>query len=231
MTKQDPFRLWLEFTDAVRSGDAPRPAVAAWFLDGADAWSMSTGEEPLTAFLGITRRKRLDFLQRRQRSILRRVIDSLEPNSTAWAQAGALLAALERYESRLWPGHRHLKRPDPSWSKLHTALFELQRQPLPVPRTQRGLFGLLKSAGMVFSVDDEASSSQMATSTHAGADKMSLTPKPHQNLDQLRESARKEFALSRELQAEFMDADSYVAWRVADSKGLVKQLNAAAIRK
>lgn len=230
MTKPDPFRLWLEFTDAVRSGEVPRPDVAEWFLEGADVWSMSTGEEPLTGLLGITRRKRLEFLQRRQRSILRRVLEAVEPSSAAWAQAGAVLAALKRYETRVWPGHRHLTRPDPSWSRLHSALFELQQQPLPVPRTQRGLFGLLKRSGMAFSVEDDASSPQMATSTQAGAE-MSRTPTPNQTPDQLREAARREFAASRELQAEFTDADTYVAWRVADAQGLVKILSAGGNRK
>lgn len=124
----------LERAQSVARGDLD-PATRAWLAEGFARWL--AGDDDLQQALGADTFARL----RARNKALRAAADVLDQDSSTWARAGMLAAAIRRYESRIAPllirdPHHPL---GPTDRHLQRAFASGHR----VPRTQRALFDVL----------------------------------------------------------------------------------------
>lgn len=213
---RDPWRLWLVLLAELEAGRCPSQEVREWFVHGARGWSEAVGEDPLHAFLGIERRRRLDYLRARLAELFQEAAEAVAPTESAWRAAAIVERELGRYERRTWPHHRG-KPINPAWSRRDQAFARLLALPIAAPRTQRRIHGLLPGAPVVSSVDEVLGSQPMASEAP-----------PMKQTDSIEERARREFETSAAIRHEFMDdLANYISYRKAEAAGWIKRIRGA----
>lgn len=213
---RDPWRLWLALLAELEAGRCPPQEVREWFLCGARGWSEAVGEDPLHAFLGIERRRRLDYLRARLAELFQEAGEAVAPTESAWRRAGIIEREFDRYERRTWPHHRG-KPINPAWSRRDQAFARLLALPIAAPRKRRSIYELLQGATLALAVDEALASEPMATEART----MKQT-------DSIEERARREFETSAAIRHEFMDdLANYISYRKAEAAGWIKRIRGA----
>ncbi len=209
----DAWADWCELLDCLEYGERIPPRIRAWFLVAARGWSEAVGDEPLHAFLGIERRRRLDYLRGRLAELFREAAAAVAPTGTPWRRAGIIEKELDRYERRTWSQHRG-QPISPAWSRRDQAFARLLALPIAAPRKQRSIAELLQASPLCLAVGAVLTSGPVTTEAPA----MKQT-------DSIEERARREFETSAAIRHEFCgDLAAYVAYCRAEASGSIKRI-------
>jgi hypothetical protein len=251
---RDNFNRLLDLVQDLEGARLPRADVRQWFVESAHAWLSSAGKKALHEQLGVARRCRRDYLQRRQQDYLETALDAFcaQRSGTAWELAEAFVGEIKRFQRAY---SREMSLPS---SALRRSLWCAARLPLSIPTTRRHWFDVLKRKGVSISVNlgdgcasqiegDEmyqpkgpvkvTNTSELRTALVAGCtpDEIEFvsaisgasaqTTRASASFDE--QSERQAFARDQSLRHEFNDdIDTYLAYRRADASGRVRVVGA-----
>lgn len=156
-TPPSPVARLASLLDSLFHSQPITPDVKEWLVTSFLHYLHHGGEYPLDRFLGLAPIEAGQSSLSTRLGLLKRdlhLIDALQQiglneSVSRWGRCQRLALENSKFESRTWKLYRHLKDPPASWPEWQQSLFLAYKTGVTVPRTENGLYDILKRVGGV----------------------------------------------------------------------------------